>query len=33
MNNKKDKKIKIDLFKDNELKIYSKSDRIPEECK
>lgn len=33
MNNKKDKKIKIDLFKDNELKIYSKRERTPEECK
>ncbi|KAB7885963.1 hypothetical protein [Poseidonibacter ostreae] len=33
MNSKKDKKIKIDLFKDNELKIYSKRERTPEECK
>lgn len=28
MNNKK-----IDLFEDNELKIYSERDRKPEECK
>lgn len=28
MNNKK-----IDLFENNELKIYSKRDRKPEECK